>query len=103
MVQSHHEIHGSYVIKHASREIPRDLSGYTSLISRHCWYFGAEAPRLLDRFWPLVKRGMGHRIAKDERIIASFVKWLEGFGKPGRYGMPWGMRESCGGHRAKRC
>ena len=88
---------------HGPADMARDLSGYKSLISRRYWYFGAEAPVLPNRFGHLVKRGRGHRIVRDMRLVAAFVRWLEGLGKPGRRGMPWMLQAGCGGRRTGGC
>ena len=59
-----------------------------ALISRHFYYFGANAVRIPQRFSKLEKKGPGFRNRFDSAEINRFVAWLEKNYKQGRHGEP---------------
>jgi hypothetical protein len=59
-----------------------------ALISRHFYYFGANAIRIPDRFSDLEKRGPGFKSHFDPAYISSLVRWLQKNHKPGKHGEP---------------
>ena len=58
------------------------------LVSRHFYYFGANAIRIPKRFSYLEKRGPGFKRKFTPEQISSFVEWLEGKHRPGKQGEP---------------
>jgi hypothetical protein len=59
-----------------------------ALISRHFYYFGANAILIPRKFPGLEKKGPGFKKRFDSAYISSFVKWLEKSRKPRKYGDP---------------
>ncbi len=61
-----------------------------ALISRHFYYFGAEAKKMDDipEKFPLEKTGRGFRSRFDPKVIRDFVEWLEKNHTPGQHGEP---------------
>ena len=85
-VNSHHSLDDGTTNEN---NYSRDISGRNALISRYFWYFGDRAPEIPEKLVPfIVKNGIGHRIVKEEEIIASFSAWLIENHKPGYIGMP---------------
>jgi hypothetical protein len=67
------------------------------LVSRHFWYFGANAIPILEEFkgekphgFMLEKKGPGFRNHFEQADIHRLVEWIEGQAKPGRHGEPCG-------------
>lgn len=58
------------------------------LISRHFYYFGANAIPIPRRFRKLEKSGPGFRSDLDPKFVRRFVEWLEKDRKPGKHGEP---------------
>ena len=65
------------------------------LVSRHFFYFGAEALLIPEEFkcekpegFKLEKKGRGFRSHFDPADISRFVEWLEKQSKPGKHGEP---------------
>jgi Nucleotide modification associated domain 2 len=59
-----------------------------ALISRHFYYFGANATRIPDGFADVEKKGPGFKKHFDSAYVARFVRWLEQNHKPGKHGEP---------------
>ena len=59
-----------------------------ALISRHFYYFGANAIDIPGKFPNLEKTGPGFRCDFTIAYIRRFVKWLEGQDKSGKRGEP---------------
>lgn len=85
---------GTYAQKQGDNIRPRtpfERNEQLALISRHFYYFGANAIRIpKNKFRNLEKSGPRFRSDFDDAYIARFLKWLEteaGF-KPGKYGDP---------------
>ena len=70
--------------------------GQFALISRHFYYFGANAICLRKRFSTVEKIGRGFKKCFDSKFISRFVKWLEKDRKPGKYGEPCQSPEGSG-------
>jgi len=59
-----------------------------ALISRHFYYFGANAISLPAKFSQLEKKGPGFKRRFDPAFISSLIGWLETNHKPGKHGEP---------------
>jgi Nucleotide modification associated domain 2 len=59
-----------------------------ALISRHFYYFGANAVRIPVRFSWLEKKGPGFRRKFDPKKVGAFVRWLEKNHELGEQGQP---------------
>jgi hypothetical protein len=59
-----------------------------ALISRHFYYFGANAISLPAKFAQLEKKGPGFKRRFDPVFIRSFIEWLETNHKSGKHGEP---------------
>ena len=59
-----------------------------ALISRHFYYFGANAIDIPKRFGHLEHKGRGFHNHFDQKEIRRFVEWLEKKWKPGVHGEP---------------
>lgn len=66
----------------------KDLSGLNALLSNHFYYFG-EVPRPIP---PALKRivikGQGHLVFDDQKLIATFEKWIGKYKKNKIYADP---------------
>ncbi len=60
------------------------------LVSKHFYYFGAEAKKMDDipKEFHLEKRGPGFRSDFDPADIRRFLEWLKKQSKPGKHGEP---------------
>jgi hypothetical protein len=60
------------------------------LVSKHFYYFGAEAKKMDDipKEFHLEKRGPGFRSDFDLADIRRFLEWLKKQSKPGKHGEP---------------
>lgn len=74
-----------------------------ALLSRHFYYFGANAVDLPEQF-SLEKQGPGFRKRVDCIDIDRFLEWLKGQSKPGKHGEPCCPEEPVGNPKGrKRC
>jgi hypothetical protein len=73
---------------HKEEQISHDLGGVYVLISDYFFYFGRCAIELHDQFYPLIKRGPGHKCRFAVEDIAAFTGWLTANFAPGSHGVP---------------
>jgi len=83
---------GTYQQRRGDNKRPRtrfERREQFALISRHFYYFGANAIAIPKKDFPhLEKRGPGFRSDFDEKYIDRFVTWLEKGYKTGKQGEP---------------
>lgn len=69
---------------HTDENEERDLSGKFALLSKHFFYFGANAIELPLHLLPIAQQRQGHRVKLNQDHAHPFVQWVEGLGhKPG--------------------
>lgn len=66
----------------------RDLSGVSSLLSNHFYYFGEEARPLPNELKQIIKTNQGHRKIENELIVKEFENWISQFDKNKIYANP---------------
>ncbi len=64
----------------------------SALVSRHFYYFGANAIPIPQRFSALEKKGPGFKKHFDPADINRFVEWLTENHTPGKHGEPCGSQ-----------
>jgi hypothetical protein len=73
-----------------------------ALISRHFYYFGANAIRIPERFSNLEKKGPGFKCRFDSSYVDSFISWLDANWKAGKHAEPC-QSKPVGLRRCKSC
>ncbi len=82
---SHHSLDNGII---NLKNYNRDLRGKYVLISRKYWYFGKEAPYLIEQFLDFAKVAIGHKVIRDQRLIDNFEDWLMLLPERGYIGRP---------------
>ena len=75
---------------HGPTHMATDLSGQNVLISRHYFYFGANAISLPEHLRPLLHQTQSHKVKANEPFVQPFVDWVRSLGvEPNHlYGWP---------------
>ncbi|MGO9702778.1 MAG: hypothetical protein ACLPX7_26365 [Xanthobacteraceae bacterium] len=81
---------------------PPNFNGQFALISRHFYYFGANAIDIPKTF-KLEKKGPGYRCDFKQADIYRFVEWLDGQKKRGKCGEPCAPKSSEKPKGSKKC
>jgi hypothetical protein len=78
---------------HGAAQMQTDLSGHNVLLSRHFFYFGANAIPLPPPLRPMVHQTQSHKVTANDPFVEPFVVWLESLSlAPGHlYGWPDGV------------
>jgi hypothetical protein len=84
---------------HKEEQISHDLSGVYVLISDYFFYFGRNAMQLQDQFYPLIKKGPGHKCRFAVEDIAAFAGWLTANFAPGIHGVPHRFQKISGDYQ----
>jgi len=71
--------------------LQRDLRGKNVLICDTFWYFGKNAIELPEQFGPLVKKGIGHKNTKDNKMKNDLLEWLSKNYSTGIHGKPYDL------------
>jgi hypothetical protein len=61
---------------HGPAHMWADLSGQNVLLSRHFFYFGANAIRLPPHLRPLVHQTQSHKVNANEPYVKAFIEWI---------------------------
>jgi hypothetical protein len=61
---------------HTAVHMPTDLSGQNVLLSRHFFYFGANAIVLPPDLLPLVHQTQSHKVKANDSLVAPFLAWI---------------------------
>lgn len=62
---------------HGPAEMQTDLSGHNVLLSRHFFYFGANAIALPPHLRPMIHQTQSHKVTANAPFVLPFVAWLE--------------------------
>jgi hypothetical protein len=78
---------------HGAGHMATDLSGRNALLSRHFFYFGANAIALPPHLQGLVHQTQSHKVTANEPFVLPFLAWLAALRlTPGQlYGWPDGV------------
>lgn len=80
---------------HTENEKERDLRGLNALLSKHFYYFGADARLLPPELAKIVTTTQGHKTNEDKEVIEFFEKWISQFEKNKLYADPQLRWEIC--------
>lgn len=86
---------------HSPQNVATDLSGRNVLVSRHYFYFGANAIPLPAHLRPLVHQTQSHKVTANEPFVHPFLEWIASLAlEPNHlYGWPDGIPNSISGGR----
>lgn len=74
---------------HKEKDIQRDLSTDSVLISDYYFYFGKNEGQVPENFKAIIKNGPGHKCNFDSKFTIDFITWLEGNFSKGLQGEPY--------------
>lgn len=78
---------------HIEKDMERDLSVDSILVSSYYYYFGKNGVVIPDNFKVIIKNGPGHKCNFDQDFIISFVTWLQNRFPVGLQGEPFDYKE----------
>jgi len=73
------------------KHLAQDTKHPRVFISRHFYYFGANAPIMPKEFSDLIRDRHGCKCEYSEQLIVAFVKWLQTNFSPGVDGEPFDL------------
>lgn len=92
---------------HGPAHMATDLSGQNVLVSRHYFYFGANAVPLPPHLRPMVHQTQSHKVNANDALVEPFLTWIASLAlTPNHlYGWPdgvpdWDKLNTCGGRAA---
>lgn len=90
----HNSYHSNPDGSRKANHVARDTSVQRVLVSNEYTYWGAEGPKLPEKFQPggqsaLFNQGIGEKRTTDKKLIEEFENWYVEFGSGGFQGKPW--------------
>jgi hypothetical protein len=73
---------------HQAVDMPTDLSGRYTLLSREFVYFGGEPMEVPEHLRPAVHSGRGHKSRANDPYVEPFVAWIRAFEMGRLYSQP---------------